>query len=585
MKKKIQKTLLSIFLAASSLQATSNFNVGAYYENWAYWRSPKASGTMPGSPQPSGFLTPNPSSIPSSINILNYAFALFNWNHVPWNACLNDSTYSQYVADWNITWSDPVDDPTWTSQLASLKNSNPNLKMMLSVGGWGFCQNSTAIVPNPYAPDCSISYAYGKYTYQFFSQMVANSTYQQKFIDSLLGSNGGQTYTIASGSQSGQTQTAVVWLKSQDGCSYAFDGIDIDWEYPGQVSASDYDNFITFIKELRTAVDTLNALQKRPPVYISVTLPPFIPDNVLSGSWTAGSYPTGITGPDGNSNYAGGTINPSNPSTYFAWMSVVGNCCDWVNLMAYDMYGAFDPPSSGTQFQAPLYNGNFTSTYTPSQSDATTVPSQTSNQGYSIAYATWMWTKGALYGGDATTGLGVPPAKILLGLPAYGRSFQNSSPFSTTNPIGQPFTAAGNGQPFTQNPGTLAYYELLPLQASSAYLQYFTTSGSQITGIGNDITDKAQSWLVQNNSGGTNTLYVYDSIADIQTKVKFAQSPPYGIGALGGVFLYPITQDNIPGNKSSYDFTNSLLKKGIIDVLTPKGNQSNVNYSNRSPKN
>lgn len=116
-------------------------------------------------------------------------------------------------------------------------------------------------------------------------------------------------------------------------------------------------------------------------------------------------------------------------------------------------------------------------------------------------------------------------------------------------------------------------------------MQYFTTFGSQITSIGNDVTDKAQSWLVQNNSGGTNTLYVYDSIADIQTKVKFAQSPPYGIGALGGVFIYPITQDNIPGNKSSYDFTNSLLKKGIIDVLTPKGNQTTVNYSNRSPKN
>jgi GH18 family chitinase len=111
-------------------------------------------------------------------------------------------------------------------------------------------------------------------------------------------------------------------------------------------------------------------------------------------------------------------------------MSIVANCCDWVNLMAYDMYGFGFNPANQVMFQAPLYNGKFQAGYTPNQQDATTRPSQTSNQGYSIDYAIWMWTQGAKYGGTTDSGLGIVPGKILLGLPAYGRSFLLNAQFS-----------------------------------------------------------------------------------------------------------------------------------------------------------
>ena len=59
----------------------------------------------------------------------------------------------------------------------------------------------------------------------------------------------------SSSSRSAFITSAVTFLKT-----YAFDGIDIDWEYPAATDrdgvAADTDNYVTFLKELSDAFGT-----------------------------------------------------------------------------------------------------------------------------------------------------------------------------------------------------------------------------------------------------------------------------------------------------------------------------------------
>ncbi len=91
--------------------------------------------------------------------------------------------------------------------LASLKSTNKNLKILLSIGGWGGCN--------------------------YFSDAALTDASRQKF-----------------------TNSAVALLKK-----HKLDGIDIDWEYPAQVGAGnifrpeDKQNFTLFLKALRDGLD------------------------------------------------------------------------------------------------------------------------------------------------------------------------------------------------------------------------------------------------------------------------------------------------------------------------------------------
>lgn len=91
--------------------------------------------------------------------------------------------------------------------LASLKTTNKNLKILLSIGGWGGCK--------------------------YFSDAALTDASRQKF-----------------------TNSAVALLKK-----HKLDGIDIDWEYPDQIGAGnifrpeDKQNFTLFLKALRDGLD------------------------------------------------------------------------------------------------------------------------------------------------------------------------------------------------------------------------------------------------------------------------------------------------------------------------------------------
>ncbi|EAT48574.1 AAEL000389-PA, partial [Aedes aegypti] len=88
-----------------------------------------------------------------------------------------------------------------------LKSRNPNVKLMVAIGGWN---------------EGSINY----------SNMAASATYRKKFIDSV-----------------------VSFLQT-----YKFDGFDVDWEYPTQNGGSvtaDRANFVTLLKELQLRFSSL----------------------------------------------------------------------------------------------------------------------------------------------------------------------------------------------------------------------------------------------------------------------------------------------------------------------------------------
>ncbi|KAH8803723.1 glycoside hydrolase superfamily [Xylogone sp. PMI_703] len=151
----------------------------------------------------------------------------------------------------------PMDDgqPELYSRFTALKKSKPGLETWLSIGGWAFND------PGP--------------TQRTFSQLAASSSAQSKFFASL-------TSFMA---------------------QYGFDGVDIDWEYPGTPDRAgvpeDTANFVSLLKNLRSALDAGN-------YGLSITIP--------SSYW------------------------------YMQWFDIVSiePIIDWFNIMTYDLFGTWD---------------------------------------------------------------------------------------------------------------------------------------------------------------------------------------------------------------------------------------------------
>ncbi|TVY74099.1 Chitinase 1 [Fusarium oxysporum f. sp. cubense] len=113
---------------------------------------------------------------------------------------------------------------------------------------------------------------------------------------------------------------------------------------------------------------------------------------------------------------------PAGPDHYrILRLSDIGNVVDHINLMAYDYAGSF---SATTGHTANLYTNDAVPGSTPFSSD-------TAIKAYLAA--------------------GVPPRKLVLGIPLYGRSFEN------TDGLGQKFTTSEEG---SWEKGTWGYKEL-----------------------------------------------------------------------------------------------------------------------------
>jgi chitinase len=168
--------------------------------------------------------------------------------------------------DGRLVLVDPPNDEKHFRRLAAIKADFPHVKLVASVGGW--------------------TRSYG------FSNMAASASMRAGFIESSL-----------------------AFLKR-----YGFDGIDLDWEYPGAIGVpcavgqtcdrpEDKRNYVTLARELRAALDA-------------------------GGRSDGKRYVATIAaGADRKFLYDGDSAR---------WMVEMAEALDWINLMTYDYHGSWE---------------------------------------------------------------------------------------------------------------------------------------------------------------------------------------------------------------------------------------------------
>ncbi|KAH0839900.1 glycoside hydrolase family 18 protein [Lanmaoa asiatica] len=195
---------------------------------------------------------------------------------------------------------------------------------------------------------------------------------------------------------------------------YNLDGIDIDWEYPGQTgeqgnsdSPTDSANMLQFFKVLQ---------QKLPP----------------GAMISAAVQDSTFIGPDGQ------PMKDVSPFSQFV---------DWITLMNYDTYGS--TPISLIPFitWSPLSLVRQPPGPNAPLSDGCANSSQP--------------TQNAVGGYNAWTSAGFPPSKIMLGVPAYGYVVQSNARRLSTRSPSRAYSEDGSGQIQFQsliNQGILTQY-------------------------------------------------------------------------------------------------------------------------------
>lgn len=209
-----------------------------------------------------------------------------------------------------LIWFEDPDAPSHIAQLQALKAKNPDLKVIVSVGGWGA---------------------------DFFSDAAVDDGSRCRFADS-----------------------AIDLVKR-----YALDGIDLDWEYPGQPGPGigfrpeDKHNFTLMLKTLREELDMLSDARGRKGF-----------DRYTLTIATAGGR-------------------------YFEHteMSEVQRYVDWMNVMTYDLSGPWSPVT-----------GHHTSLYRSAPESVPTASTETYIRQHLAA--------------------GIPASKIVVGVAFYGRAWR-----------------------------------------------------------------------------------------------------------------------------------------------------------------
>lgn len=304
--------------------------------------------------------------------------------------------------------------------LRALKQQNPKLKTLISIGGYSRSAK--------------------------FSDVAATVTTRRKFAQS------------------------CVKFMQQNG----FDGIDIDWEFPvrgglpGNVHRpEDKQNFSMLLEELRNQLDVLDANGG---------------DSLLSAAVPAG------------------------PNEYAnIEMAAIAQQVDWLNVMAYDFYTG---GSKTTGFAAPLY----ASASDPSKDE----------------------TMRTRYNADAAVkaylAAGVPPNKLVFGVPFYGRGWRGVRDLGKG--LFQPNQGPAEGT-WAQD-GAFDYADLAQ-NFIGRYTRYWD--------------DKAVApWLYNAKTG---VMIAYDDPQSLGLKVDYVR-----VHMLGGMMVWQLSADD-----AKYTLLQTLIKK------------------------
>src|SRR2546430_6013956 len=262
------------------------------------------------------------------------------------------------------------------NQLKKLKAKHPNLKILMSLGGW----------------------TYSKY----FSDAAATDASRKALVSSCIDMFIKGNLPKSPGGFGGPGTGAGI-----------FDGIDIDWEYPGAAghtgnhfTSADTQNYTLLLQEFRTELDALGGSKK----YLTAAVP---------------------AGQD---------------KIMHIQTNKIGSILDYANVMTYDMHGAWEA-TGPANLHSPIFNS-------PNDPMAPVPPG---NGKYTVDSAVKAWLNG-----DSSYGIpgGFPANRMTVGYPLYYRGWSGVSA-GANHGLYQPATGAAPGHAASGNvPGVSFYKEL-----------------------------------------------------------------------------------------------------------------------------
>lgn len=400
------------------------------------------------------------------LNLIDYAFAF----PTAAGGCGLSDAWSDYEAP---TWSGDqsvdgvADDPSNPdqhvfgnfNQLLQLKAAHPDLRVEISLGGW---TGST-----------------------WFSDAAATPASRRAFVQSCID-------LFIRGNL--PNDPATIWPPQSGGpgvIAGLFDGINIDWEYPGidpgngaHHTPQDRHNATLLLKEFRRQLDEY-------------------------GASTGKQYLLTVDIPGGNVNSTG------------SWeLHQVADTVDWIDLLAFDYHGSWDP---------------ITGINSPFLFD----PAEPLVGGSAIE---WTWnTAGSVAYFLAN---GVPARKLSLGIPFYGKEYNGVGP--TNHGLYQPHGAV----PSNDSP---TYHDLVDTGLADANLTPVAPTAVTAAGVGTNgftryVAAAAAAPFLYNPSlfGGTFISYVDPSAVAERIALVHALG-------LRGAWAWEISNDD-----NAHDLANAL---------------------------